>query len=108
MQILIKEVTLVIPGSSDSGSVRDVFIKDGIIQKIETAGSLSIPDAQVIDGKNKFLSSGWFDLHVNFREPGFEHKEDLNSGYQSGHARWLYRCFVYAKHLPSCSFEIRS
>lgn len=80
MQILIKEVTLVIPGSSDSGSVRDVFIKDGIIQKIETAGSLSIPDAQVIDGKNKFLSSGWFDLHVNFREPGFEHKEDLNSG----------------------------
>ena len=77
MQILIKEVTLVIPGSSDSGSVRDVFIKDGIIQKIETAGSLSIPDAQVIDGKNKFLSSGWFDLHVNFREPGFEHKEDL-------------------------------
>lgn len=33
MKILIKEVTLVKPGSSDSGSVHDVLIIDGIIQK---------------------------------------------------------------------------
>ena len=80
MKILIKEVTLVKPGSSDSGSVHDVLIIDGIIQKIATPGSLSLNDGETIHAKNKYLSAGWFDLHVNFREPGYEYKEDLKSG----------------------------
>lgn len=80
MQILIQEVTLVNPGSSNSGTVRDVFITDGIISKIAAPGTLSIKNGEVINGKNKYLSPGWFDLHVNFREPGHEFKEDLMSG----------------------------
>lgn len=80
MKILIKEVTLINTGTNESGAVRDVLIDNGIINKIAQAGTLSDPSATTIDGKKKFLSPGWFDMHVNFREPGEEIKEDLMSG----------------------------
>lgn len=80
MNVLIKEVTLIDPGSPASGSVHDVLISEGMIAKIALAGTLRESTGKTLDGKGKYLSPGWFDLHVNFREPGFEYKEDLQSG----------------------------
>ena len=36
--------------------------------------------AEVIDGKGHFLSPGFVDVHVHLREPGFEHKETIETG----------------------------
>ncbi|MDZ7755416.1 MAG: dihydroorotase [Rhodohalobacter sp.] len=30
-----------------------------------------------------FISGGWMDMHVHFREPGFEHKENVETGCRS-------------------------
>lgn len=35
---------------------------------------------KVIDCNRKMLIPGLIDIHVHFREPGFEHKEDIGSG----------------------------
>ena len=37
-------------------------------------------DARVLDGKSWVACPGLIDLHVHFREPGFEHKETLETG----------------------------
>ena len=37
-------------------------------------------DADIIEEKGLHVSPGLFDLHTNFRDPGFEWKEDIQSG----------------------------
>jgi dihydroorotase len=38
------------------------------------------PDLQIIDARGKIVAPGLIDLHVHLREPGFEHKETIESG----------------------------
>lgn len=59
--------------------VRDVLI-DG--EKIAAVGEdLAAPDgAVVIDAAGKYLVPGLVDMHVHFRDPGFEYKETIESG----------------------------
>ena len=56
----------------------DIHIENG---KIKAVGKISTPkSSEIIDCKNLNITHGFFDLHVHFREPGGEDKEDLNSG----------------------------
>jgi dihydroorotase len=80
MKILIKQVNILDPASPHHGKIKDVCIENGIIKKISDADSIRDQADQIFEGRGKHLSIGWFDLHVNFREPGFEYKEDLLSG----------------------------
>ena len=48
--------------------------------KIAYVGSEKKQEGVVIQGKGKWLTPGWFDLWSSFCDPGFEHKEDLESG----------------------------
>lgn len=79
MDILIKSAKIVDPNSSHNGKVVDILIKNGkvaeIAKKIEAKGKVKEYTA-----KNLHISPGWFDMHVHFRDPGFEHKEDIISG----------------------------
>ncbi|MFT7484092.1 MAG: dihydroorotase, partial [Oceanospirillaceae bacterium] len=55
---------------------KDVFIKDGLIDKID--GDLShLAADKIIDGTGKFLLPGVIDDQVHFREPGLTHKGNL-------------------------------
>ena len=59
-------------------AVVDVLV-DG--DKIVAVGEgLAAGDAQVVDLSGKYLVPGLVDMHVHLREPGFEHKEDIESG----------------------------
>ncbi len=79
MDVLLKSVTIVDPNAPNNGQQCDVIISNGIITKIGT--SLEAPaNAEVVTGDGLHASPGWFDLHVNFRDPGHEYKEDLTSG----------------------------
>ncbi|MCX6351245.1 MAG: dihydroorotase, partial [Bacteroidetes bacterium] len=51
---------------------------NGVISKI--AKSIIDTDAVLIEGKGLGASIGWADMRVNFADPGFEFKEDIDSG----------------------------
>lgn len=56
--------------------VADIFIKEGLIDKI--SGDLSSQQADiVIDAKGQYLMPGVIDDQVHFREPGLTHKTDI-------------------------------
>ncbi len=75
MKILIKNANIVNPGG-ELGK-RDILIENGVIADI--AHDLSA-DAEIIDAPGLDAFPGFFDMHVHFREPGFEYKEDIASG----------------------------
>lgn len=59
--------------------VADVLIENGIISAVGTA--LKAPaGATIIQAKGQLVLPGFVDLHVHFREPGFEYKETIQSG----------------------------
>ncbi len=77
MALLLKNAHVVDP-SAQLDAVLDVLV-DG--EKIAQVGEgLSAADAEVIDLSGKFLVPGLVDMHVHLREPGYEHKEDIESG----------------------------
>lgn len=79
MNILIKSAHIIDSKSPYNGKVVDVLIENGMIRSIK---SKIVPqkNVKVIEAKNLHLSAGWLDMQVSFCDPGFEHKEDLNSG----------------------------
>ena len=59
--------------------VRDVLIDGDKIACVST--SIEPPaDAEVIDAAGKYLVPGLVDMHVHFRDPGFEYKETIETG----------------------------
>lgn len=58
--------------------VADVVIRDGRI--IEIGENLSIPKGITVECAEKVIVPGLVDVHTHLREPGFEYKEDVESG----------------------------
>ncbi|HZS11871.1 MAG TPA: dihydroorotase [Nitrospirales bacterium] len=78
-RILIKGGFVIDPGRYNG--LGDVLIENG---KIAAVGK-SVPNAKgndtaVIDASGKHVFPGFIDLHVHFREPGYEYKETIESG----------------------------
>ena len=77
MTILIRGGQVIDPGRLNA--VADVLLEGG---KIAAVGrNLTAPrGATIIDAKGRLVLPGFVDLHVHFREPGFEYKETIQSG----------------------------
>ncbi|WP_018753627.1 dihydroorotase [Paenibacillus sanguinis] len=63
-----------------------IAIEDGLIVSIErsTEAGTSVDDTtQVLDAKGRLVTPGFIDMHVHLREPGFEHKETIETGSRS-------------------------
>lgn len=78
MKLLLKSATIVDPNSPYNGLVKDIWIEDGEIIKIED--QITAKANEVLDLTGQFVSPGWLDMHCNFGDPGFETKEDLKTG----------------------------
>ena len=74
MKLLIKNGTLVL---KDGEKKADILIEDGKIAKI--ANGIQA-DCKTLDVSGKHVLPGLIDMHVHLREPGFEGKEDIESG----------------------------
>jgi dihydroorotase len=74
---LLRSVKIIDNQSVHNGLVKDILIEDGIIVQIGT--QLNTTQAQIIEGQNLHVSMGWVDMRVQANDPGFEHREDLQS-----------------------------
>ena len=88
MTVLIKNGTVIDP-ANNINAAKDILIIKGIIESIEPPGKLdtvNLNNPQIIDAKGCIVCPGLIDMHVHFREPGFEYKETIESGCQSAAA----------------------
>lgn len=77
MDLVIKNAVVVDPKNKVRDQL-DIHIKRSRISEIKK--DIQVPEAEVVDGKGLFLIPGLIDLHVHFREPGFEQKETIVTG----------------------------
>ena len=75
--VLLQGGTLLDPVTGDRRRA-DVLIRDGRIAQI--ADTIDADDVPVYDCADRLISPGWMDMHVHFREPGYEHKETIATG----------------------------
>lgn len=77
MGTLIRNGRVIDPASGKDG-IYDVLIEDGTIVSVDA----SIPEGNndIIEAAGCFVMPGLVDLHVHFREPGFEYKETIKTG----------------------------
>lgn len=68
----------VLDPASGTDAVKDVLYEDGVIVKVEE--NITDEAENVIDAEGMYVMPGLIDLHVHFREPGFEHKETIRTG----------------------------
>ena len=76
-KILIKGGRVIDPANKFN-DVADVLIEDGKISAVEK--NIETSAEKIIDAANKIVTPGLIDMHVHFREPGQEAKEDFVSG----------------------------
>jgi len=83
---MVKEKNILIKGGrvidpeKRKESVVDIFIKDGIVEKIDKNIGTAGGGTEVIDAAGLVVSPGFVDMHVHLRDPGFEDEETVESG----------------------------
>ena len=97
MTILIKGGHVINP-ATQMDEVADVLIED---QKIKKIGK-ELPEKEaerVINADGCYVMPGFIDMHVHFRDPGFEQKEDIYTGMQ---AAIMHLTFLESRKATSC------
>lgn len=77
MRLLIRRATILDPRSPHHKKRLDILIKKGIITRI--GRNLPVRADMVIQSGNLHLSPGWLDIGAQGGEPGYEHRENLQS-----------------------------
>jgi dihydroorotase len=86
LRVLIKGGHVIDPKTNTDG-ITDILIEDGIITEIGNIGDdLEVLNCDVIDAGGKLVLPGLVDAHCHLRDPGFEYKEDIESGTKSAAA----------------------
>jgi dihydroorotase len=78
MSLLIRNGRVVDPANGVD-AVQDVLVADGKVAKV--GRGLKAPEGTAtLDAAGKVVCPGFIDIHVHFREPGFEYKETIATG----------------------------
>lgn len=77
MKLLIRQATIIDPASPHHGQQKDLLIDDDRIVRI--GEDLPADGAEIIQYTGLQLSPGWVDMGVQSGDPGFEHREDIES-----------------------------
>ncbi len=80
MKTLLKNGTL-IDYKTNTFEKKDILIEDDKIKKIDNEITETVDNT--IDCTNLYMMPGMIDMHCHLREPGFEHKETIETGSKS-------------------------
>jgi len=87
MNIRINGGRIIDPGHYEG--LGDILVVDGKIAAVHRGDSQAVAQEtsslpyRIIDARNKIVTPGLIDMHVHLREPGFEHKETIETGYRA-------------------------
>ena len=77
-------MTLCIKNARHLDAPVDLLVRDGKIVTMTPAGHHAAPEgSQIVDARGLILMPSMVDAHVHLREPGFEYKEDINTGLEA-------------------------
>jgi len=79
MNLLIQSAKIIDPNSPHNGKVMDILIEGEVITEIKKSIN---PKGikKVIAHKDLCVSPGWFDMQAHFCDPGYEYKENIETG----------------------------
>jgi len=98
MKILIQQAGITDRQSPHNGSTRDILIEDGVIKAIRPGITESAD--RVIKSPGLQVSPGWVDVFSNFCDPGYEHRETLETGALAAAAGGYTDVFVIPNTRP--------
>lgn len=100
MNILIKQAKVYDESSAFHLKTVDVLIEGGLITEIKKSITLK-SGYKVIEEPGLSISQGWIDMQVVSCDPGFEHKEDLESLIKSASAGGFTAVCVHNYNQPA-------
>ncbi|MBI4368196.1 MAG: dihydroorotase [Candidatus Omnitrophica bacterium] len=102
MNLLIKQVHVIDPQNKVDG-VFDVLIKKRLVAELKK--EVNSDGVEVLDGNGKYLFPGLVDMHVHFREPGYEQKETILSGSKAALAGGFVAVVTMPNTDPPCDHQ---
>ena len=97
--LIIRNAHIVDPANKID-EVMDLHVKSHRI--VKWGKDLTAEEAEFLDARKLHLLPGLIDMHVHFREPGFEHKETIETGAQAAIAGGFVACVTMPNTKPAC------
>jgi len=82
VKLLIKGGRVIDPAQNLDEEL-DLLVEDGEISKLAKGIVVNEGECQIINAQGLLVVPGLIDMHVHLREPGFEYKENIQSGTRS-------------------------
>jgi len=101
MNVLLKKARIIAPLSSFHNQQKDVFIRNGVIDRI--SDYIDTESEEVIDHPHLHISTGWVDVFADFGEPGYEYRELIDTGIRAAAAGGFTDVFLIPNTKPTIS-----
>ena len=101
MLVLIRKAKVIDSRSEFNGKTVDLLLEHGHIKAI--APQINSEAEQVIDLPNLMVSCGWVDAFADYCEPGYEHKETIDSGLNAAAAGGFAHVLLAPNTFPALS-----
>src|SRR5436309_3591984 len=101
MSALVIRNGRVIDPANKRDEIADLYITDGKIVGSKSEIRNAKPEIEEIDASNLIVCPGLFDMHVHLREPGFSHKETIDSGARAAAAGGFTTVVCMPNTLPA-------
>jgi dihydroorotase len=101
MRVLIRQAKIVDPRSDFHDKTVDLLIENGSV--IDIATTLDVSADIFVEEDGLLASPGWTDIFADYREPGYEQKETIESGLKAAARGGFTEVFIVPNTSPAIS-----